>query len=181
MIHISRCCIDRLRPPDFAGMSFERIINMSDKDQSREKRAAIRRILMSEWDPIGVNDTPEAADEYDGYIDPVLDLLNAKAGSDEVAAYLRKVETERMGLTNAQGEPLLPTEVRDAAVLSLILLSPVEGKANRAGSPRGFRHWKLFAKYISPAFAKTQQRREEGLCIGCGSNPCKCKNPRGGR
>jgi hypothetical protein len=154
------------------------MIDMSDKEQSRERRAAIRRILMSEWDPIGVNDTPEAADEYDGYIGSVLDLLNAKASSDDVAAYLRKVETERMGLTDAQGDPLLPTQERDAAVRSLKLLIPDEGKPDKVASPRGFRHWKLFAKTISPAFAKTQHRREGGLCIGCGSNPCKCKNPR---
>ncbi len=73
------------------------MIGMEDKDQSREKRNAIRQILMSEWDPIGVNDTPEAADEYDSYIGPLLDLLNARAGSDAVAEYLQKVEIERMG------------------------------------------------------------------------------------
>jgi hypothetical protein len=136
---------------------------------------------MFEWDPIGVSDTPEASDEYDGYIGPVLDLLNAKASSDEVAAYLRKVETERMGLIDAHGDPLLPAQQRDAAVLSLKLLIPDERKQDKAASPRGFRHWKLFAKTISPAFAKTQQRRAEGLCTGCGSSPCKCNNPRHAR
>jgi hypothetical protein len=154
---------------------------MSDKEQSRQRRDAIRRILMSEWDPIGVNDNPEAADEYDGYVGPVLDLLNARAGSDEIAAYLQKVETERMGLTDAQGNPLLPGQIRSAAVHSLKLLIPDGRIQGKVASPRGFRHWKLFAKTISPAFAKTQQRREEGLCIGCGSNPCKCKNPRHAR
>jgi hypothetical protein len=157
------------------------MINMSDKEQSRERRDAIRRILMSEWDPIGVNDTAEAADEYDGYIGPVLDLLNARASSDEIAAYLRKVETERMGLTDVQGRPLLPAQERNAAVHSLKLLIPDGRIPEKIASPRGFRHWKLFAKTVSPAFAKTQQRREEGLCTGCGSNPCKCRNPRNPR
>ncbi len=101
---------------------------MSDKGQSRERGDAIRRILMSEGDPIGVNDTPEAADEYDGYIGPVLDLLNARASSDEIAAYLRKVETERMGLTDVQGKPLLPAQERNAAVHSLKLLIGVLGR-----------------------------------------------------
>jgi hypothetical protein len=39
-----------------------------------------------------------------------------------------------------------------------------------------FKHGKLFTKRISLAFAKTQKRRSEGLCIGCGKNPCECKN-----
>jgi hypothetical protein len=67
------------------------MIDMSDKEQSRERRAAIRRILMSEWDPIGVNDTPEAADEYDGYIGPVLEAFPAElsnaAGQKSVADF----------------------------------------------------------------------------------------------
>jgi hypothetical protein len=96
---------------------------------------------MSEWDPIGVNDTPEAADEYDDYIGPVLDLLNAKASSEQVAGYLREVETQRMSLTDAQGEPLLPAEKRDAAVSSLKLLMPDGQKPDKRASPRGFRHW----------------------------------------
>jgi hypothetical protein len=79
---------------------------------------------MSEWDPIGVNDIPEATDEYDGYVGPVLDLLNASASSDEIAAYLRNVETERMNLTDAQGKPLLPAQNRNRAVHSLKLLIP---------------------------------------------------------
>jgi hypothetical protein len=89
---------------------------------------------MSEWDPIGVNDIPEATDEYDGYVGPVLDLLNASASSDEIAAYLRNVETERMNLTDAQGKPLLPAQNRNRAVHSLKLLIPhgrIPGKLGR--------------------------------------------------
>jgi len=38
---------------------------MLDKETSREVRSKIRAILMADWDPIGVNDVPDAADEYD--------------------------------------------------------------------------------------------------------------------
>ncbi len=37
-------------------------------DRAREYQSAIRKILMEEWDPIGVSDIPEAQDEYDSYI-----------------------------------------------------------------------------------------------------------------
>jgi hypothetical protein len=112
------------------------MIEMGDKEQSREMRDEIRSILMSEWDPIGVNDTPEA-DEYDGYVGPVLNLLNARASSDEIAAYLRKVETERMGLTDAQGKPLLQAQNRNRAVHSLKLLIPHGRIRGKVASPRG--------------------------------------------
>ncbi len=35
---------------------------------ARSYHAAIRAVLMREWDPIGVADFPQAADEYESYI-----------------------------------------------------------------------------------------------------------------
>ena len=90
-----------------------------DKEKSRVRRVEIRRILMSKWDPIGVSDVPEAADEYDGYIGDVRALLDRNAPDREMADYLRWVETERMGLTDLKGNPLLPEETRLAAVVAL--------------------------------------------------------------
>lgn len=90
-----------------------------DKEKSRVRRIEIRRILMSKWDPIGVSDTPEAADEYDRYIGDVCTLLDRNATNEEITNYLRWVETERMGLTDLKGNPLVPAEVRSAAVAAL--------------------------------------------------------------
>jgi hypothetical protein len=78
---------------------------MGNKDQSQGRRATIRNILMSEWDPIGVNDTPEAADEYDGYIGDIFELLAAHASSRKIAAYLQDVETEGMGWLMPKASP----------------------------------------------------------------------------
>ncbi len=36
-----------------------------DKFESRQIRQHTRAVLMEDWDPIGVNGIPEAADEYD--------------------------------------------------------------------------------------------------------------------
>ena len=113
----------------------ERMVSMGNKDQSQGRRAAIRNILMSEWDPIGVNDTPEAADEYDGYIGDIFELLAAHASSQEIAAYLQDVETERMGLVDAQGKPMLPMKIRDAAVRSLMLLAPATPATRKLWNP----------------------------------------------
>jgi len=46
-----------------------------DKEESRAIRRQIRRVLMEAWDPIGVSDIPEAADEYDSYIRDFYEVL----------------------------------------------------------------------------------------------------------
>jgi hypothetical protein len=94
-------------------------------DQLQELRSAVRGILMTKWDPIGVSDVPEAADEYDSYIDGVCNLLKHGAIDNEIAGYLLRIETERMGLSDLDGKPLLPTEIREAAVTDLQRLRPL--------------------------------------------------------
>jgi hypothetical protein len=49
---------------------------MASDDQRRAKaiQESIREILLRDWDPIGVNDVPEAQDEYDSYVGGVYRL-----------------------------------------------------------------------------------------------------------
>jgi hypothetical protein len=61
---------------------------------------AIRDVLMSDWDPIGVRDVPEAQDEYDGYVGGVYRLLASRAEAERIAAHLTYVETTMMGLAS---------------------------------------------------------------------------------
>lgn len=91
---------------------------MTDKEKSREIRLKIRSVLMSEWDPIGVKDIPEAADEYDSYLGDVYGLVVQGASSSKIAEYLRYVEVDRMGLTDAGGTPLLADSVRYSVAAS---------------------------------------------------------------
>jgi len=95
---------------------------MVEKEKSREIRVQIRRILMEEWDPIGVSETPEAADEYDLYIGGVYDLLARGASKADIFAYLRAVEVDRMEMIDASGQPLLADAKRSAVASSLHLL-----------------------------------------------------------
>lgn len=53
---------------------------------------------MESWDPIGVADFPEAADEYDSYLPKVGSLLRESASTEEIVGYLTGVRTERIGL-----------------------------------------------------------------------------------
>ena len=45
---------------------------------------------MTVWDPIGVADVPECADEYDCCLGGVYELLTSDAGDDQIANYLWK-------------------------------------------------------------------------------------------
>ena len=60
--------------------------------------ATIRRVLIREWDPIGVGDLDEAGDEYDSYAPDLMSMLNRQATPSEIFEYLWYVETEHMGL-----------------------------------------------------------------------------------
>ena len=96
---------------------------MAEKSAQTEIRRHIRQILMQEWDPVGVSDVPEAADEYDRYIERVHDLITHGASEQDIASYLRSVEIEEMGMVDARDMPLLESDKRIRAASSLNGLS----------------------------------------------------------
>jgi hypothetical protein len=63
---------------------------------------AIHRILLYEWDPIGVADAPEAHDEYDSYVGQVYVLLIHHEPRHGVFDYLWWAETKHMGLRGSR-------------------------------------------------------------------------------
>jgi hypothetical protein len=97
---------------------------MSERlERARDYHAAIREVLMREWDPIGVADIPEATDEYDSYIGEVYGLLVRREPLHKMVDFLWWVETQHMGLagnrrkTEAVAERLLrlPGEIASDA------------------------------------------------------------------
>lgn len=60
--------------------------------------ADVRRILLKEWDPIGIKDVLEAQDEYDSYVLGICGLLCTGETVDGVYRYLRWIEQKRIGL-----------------------------------------------------------------------------------
>jgi len=76
----------------------------------------VRRLLMDEWDPIGVRGIPEAADEYDVYVGVVGRMLHEGATADGIEAYLRGIREDYMGLG-----PSKNGEVRDREVAHRLL------------------------------------------------------------
>jgi hypothetical protein len=69
-------------------------------------------VLIGQWDPIGVNGVPEARDEYDGYVPGVVRLIFERADAATIAAHLRTIEEEHMGLHPRSMDALLPIAQR---------------------------------------------------------------------
>ncbi len=68
----------------------------------------IREVLLDVWDPIGIKDEPNAQDEYDSYVGPVLSLLSSGATDDQLSDQLLNYVNNDMGL-NARSEDMLPS------------------------------------------------------------------------
>lgn len=67
-------------------------------DRARRYHAAIRVILLREWDPIGVAEEPAAQDEYDGYVHEIHGLLIRHEPKHRLVDHLWWIETQHMGL-----------------------------------------------------------------------------------
>jgi hypothetical protein len=53
-------------------------------------RDEVRRVYLQIWDPIRVQDEPNAQDEYDSYIDRMISLLVNRASDEQLKQYLDK-------------------------------------------------------------------------------------------
>ena len=69
------------------------------KEHVRTLHENIKNVLMQDWDPIGIQEIPEAQDEYDTYVPKIYSMLISRKPIDEVLEYLIWLEGEHMGLT----------------------------------------------------------------------------------
>lgn len=70
-----------------------------DIDKIAEIHRQLESVLLHYWDPIGVGDTPEAQNEYRGYVRGVYDVAVETRSARAVAEHLVKMEREHMGLS----------------------------------------------------------------------------------
>ena len=82
-------CIEPLVTDFHNLLKFEEPANLYD---------AIDLILWNDWDPIGINDIAPR-DEYKSYVPEIFGLVKAKAGRQEIAKRLFKLETDNMGMS----------------------------------------------------------------------------------
>ncbi|HKA07801.1 MAG TPA: hypothetical protein VKD71_11130 [Gemmataceae bacterium] len=80
-------------------LGVERVLQVSEHlERARRYHEVIHRVLLNEWDPIGVRDIPTAKDEYDSYISEVYGLLIRREPRHKLVDFLWWVETQHMGL-----------------------------------------------------------------------------------
>ena len=65
--------------------------------------STVKGVLLSAWDPIGIQELPLAmreanADEYDSYIDAIIQMILNGHSEQDVGDYLQGVESRKMGL-----------------------------------------------------------------------------------
>ena len=75
-----------------------------DKDSPKHLFARIREVLLRDWDPMGLADAPGTPDDYDAVARELHALVNdPETTVERLAAYLRWVEREQMGLQRRPG------------------------------------------------------------------------------
>lgn len=63
--------------------------------------------MLALWDPVGVQDTPEAADEYEGYVGRVFPFIRDEDAS-ALADELRLIEQRDMGIFQPRSPGITP-------------------------------------------------------------------------
>jgi len=81
---------------------------LTKEDRARQIQESIRQILLQDWDPIGVQEIPEAQDEYDSYVGGVYRLVAAGSSAQEIADHLWHIENETIGLPALDRAKLVP-------------------------------------------------------------------------
>ncbi len=81
---------------------------MIEKAEARRIRKEVSQVLLTVWDPIGVGDIPECADEYDCCLSGIYELLTNGANDNQLLDYLYERATHHMGLSIPR-ESMIPT------------------------------------------------------------------------
>jgi len=78
----------------------------SRRSQALEIQNAIRNVLYSDWDPLGINDHPSTQDEYDAYIAPVYRILVGNRSVNELVNTLTRIARDEIAVPAGDVEKL---------------------------------------------------------------------------
>ena len=75
----------------------------------------IQRILLEDWDPIGIAESPEASDEYDSIALHIFVKLKSGWSQVEIANYLNWAARDHMGLGDAYHDAAIAADAQKIA------------------------------------------------------------------
>lgn len=85
--------------------------NPENRERTRVLSQELRALLLA-WDPIGVRDAPEAQDEYDCLISPLMHKLHDGMAESAIGDWLIHEITDHFGMSaNATRERSLATDL----------------------------------------------------------------------
>ena|SRR5215217_5298489 len=67
------------------------------RSQALEIQDSIRKVLLYEWDPIGICSDQALSDEYDEYIAPIYRILVGTRSADVLTERLAQIEQDELG------------------------------------------------------------------------------------
>ena len=73
--------------------------NPENRERTRRLQRELR-VQLLRWDPIGVAHAPEAQDEYDAYISPLMHRLHRGDSVDAITAWLVNLVEDHIGLAS---------------------------------------------------------------------------------
>lgn len=82
------------------------------RKQMRRLLSEVRAILLEDWDPLGVGDNPNLADEYDCALAEVMAAVGRARMWNDVAAKLCEIERDHFGMTGTAAAGLEPVALR---------------------------------------------------------------------
>jgi hypothetical protein len=68
------------------------------REMAHNRVERLRRVLLDEWDPIGVGSNPNLADEYDSYIPRIIKALDTGETPEAIAELLFGIEVNWGGV-----------------------------------------------------------------------------------
>ena len=63
---------------------------------------AIRKVLIDDWDPIGVRGVAGAVDEYDSYIGRIYQILRGSRSANDLVDCLARIEQAEIGVSTTE-------------------------------------------------------------------------------
>ena len=81
-----------------------------DREAALQRIDEVRRVLLADWDPLGVGSNPMLSDEYDSYLGRVLKALDT-GEAERIVDLLVELEND-LGVGPASRDSLMPAARR---------------------------------------------------------------------